>query len=353
MSTRRRMIDQAALAQVVRRYPQLGLFTGISRNGLSVSTAACLFETEHGTYFAKRYDPHVRSEAALGAEHAITKRLLEAGFPTPNLHANNRGDTLTWLAEQPYAIYDLARGEDRYGEVPVFAPYHTNEEVRSAGAMMARFHRLLMGMERPPTRPFAGLTAQFKAWEAPTLAEGLAPLIHENPDLAEFLARHEGWGQVLQLLAARHPAIHAALPALPRGILHGDWIKRNLFFQGSEVSDVVDFELWNSGVLIYDIALALLPIAFNWPEILGAGGQPNGPALKAFLEGYASVRALEPAEREALPLVMEGARLEFYLSGIAASIAINDQHQAALFWEILSGTVRYFEAHPRWRELLN
>ena len=66
--------------------------------------------------------------------------------------------------------------------------------------------------------------------------EGLAPLIHENPALAEFLARHEGWGQVLQLLAARHPAIHAALPALPRGILHGDWIKRNLFFEGAEVS---------------------------------------------------------------------------------------------------------------------
>jgi hypothetical protein len=61
---------------------------------------------------------------------------------------------------------------------------------------------------------------------------------------------------------------------------------------------------------------------------------------------------LEPAEREALPLVMEGARLEFYLSGIASSLAVNDQHQAALFWEILSGTVRYFEAHPGWRSLL-
>ncbi|MDB5098001.1 MAG: hypothetical protein JWM80_2422 [Cyanobacteria bacterium RYN_339] len=352
MTMRRRMIEPALLAQVLRRYPDLGMFTGITRNGLSMSTAACLFETSNGIFFAKRYDPRTRSEAALGAEHAITKNLLQAGFPTPMLHANNRGDTVTWLAEQPYAIYDLARGEDRYGDVPVFAPYRTVAEVRSAGAMMARFHRLLMGMERPPARPFSGLTAQFLAWDAPTLAEGIAPLLSGNDALREFLDRHGAWPQVLALLEARHPAIHAALPALPRGILHGDWIKRNLFFEGTEVSDVVDFELWNTGVLIYDIALALLPVAFNWPDILGSGGKPNGEALKAFLEGYGSVRALEPAERDALPLVMEGARLEFYLSGIASTIAVNDQHQAALFWEILSGTVKWFEAHPDWRSLL-
>lgn len=352
MSRKRPLIDPSALAQVLRRFPQLGMFTGVARNGLAINTAACLFETSTGVYFAKRYDPRTRAEAALVAEHRITRRLLESGYPTPMLHANNRGDTITWLAEVPYAIYDLARGEDRYGDTPVFAPYRDPAEARSAGAMLARFHKILMSADVPPARPFAGLTAQFKAWEAPTLTEGLLPLLACDAELEGFLARHAEWSEVLGLLEARHPAVHEALPKLPRGILHGDWIKRNLFFEGTEVVDVVDFELWNAGVLIYDVALALLPIGFNWPELLAGRGEPDAAAMRAFLEGYASVRALEPAERAALPLVMEGARLEFYLSGVATSLAAHDAHQTALFWEVLTGGVRWFAAHPDWRELV-
>lgn len=354
MTTRKRpTIDPAALAQVMRRYPQLGAFIGITRNGMSSNVAACLFETSQGVYFAKRYDPRTRNANALSAEHAITRHLLEAGFRTPMLHAsNNGGDTLVWLAEVPYAIYDLARGEDRYGDTPVFAPFNDPAEARSAGAMLARFHKILMSADVPPPRPFAGLTAQFKAWESPTLTEGLLPLLACDGELEAYLARHDDWPEILALLEARHPAVHAKLPALPRGILHGDWIKRNLFYEGTEVSDAVDFELWNAGVLVYDVALSLLPIGFNWPELLAGRGEPNAEAMRAFLDGYNSVRALEPAEREALPLVMEGARLEFYLSGITTSLAAHDAHQAAVFWEVLSGSVRWFAAHPEWRALL-
>jgi hypothetical protein len=49
---------------------------------------------------------------------------------------------------------------------------------------------------------------------------------------------------------------------------------------------------------------------------------------------------------------MEGARLEFYLSGIAMSLAAHDAHQAAMFWEVLAGSVRWFAQHPQWRRLL-
>lgn len=352
MTMRRRLIDSAALTQVVRRYPELGSYVGMTRNGLSASTAACLFETTKGIFFAKRYDPRSRSEIALEAEHGITRRLLDAGFPTPYLFPNNQDETITWLAEQPYAIYALARGEDRYGDTQVFAPYHTVGEARSAGAMLAKFHKLLMGMEKLPTRPFAGLTAQFKAWEAPTLLEGIAPLLSENELLQQFLERFQPWSGILGRLQARQPAIRELLPSLPRGVLHGDWIKRNLFWEGQEVSDVLDFELWNVGVLVYDLALALLPVTFNWPELLDGRGKPSSEALNGFLAGYNSVRALEPNERKALPLIMEGARLEFYLSGIATALNANDQHQAALFREILAGTVTWFDNHPGWRDLI-
>ena len=122
MTMRRRMIDPAALAQVLRRHPDLGDFTGITRNGLSMSTAACLFETSTGIYFAKRYDPKVRAEAALAADihHQDAAR---GGLPHAQAaHQQPRRHASTWLAEQPYAIYDLRAARTATATCPCSRP---------------------------------------------------------------------------------------------------------------------------------------------------------------------------------------------------------------------------------------
>lgn len=345
-------IEASALAQIVKRYPQLGTFLGVLRNGLSANTAACVFETDTGRYFAKRYDIRVSDPTTLLGEHGLVQRLRAAEFPTPMVFSNNRGDTVTWLAEQPYAVFALARGEDRYSDVPVFAPFDDREDARAAGAMLARFHLALREGPLPGPKPFKGLTAQYTALSEPEIGQALDALVDTVPELAAYVRARPEWSLLLAGLAPYAAALSPLMAELPTGVIHGDWIKRNLFWQHHDVADVLDFDLWNVGTWLFDLALALLPVGFDWPEVLADQKVPNHPDMVAFLSGYQGVRPLEPAESEALPLVMETARVEFYLSAVNHALVRNEQAQAAMFWDLLVRTRGWFQTHPNWREAL-
>lgn len=352
MSASRPLIDPAALARVVADHPELGAFVEVVRNGLSVNTAACLFETARGVYFAKRYDPHERSAEAILAEHALIRRLLAGGFPTPRLLEDAQGETLRWHEGQPYALFERARGEDRYAQAPVFAPCADVAETRASGASLASFHLALAGGQLPDPKPFRGITARYRLMAAPSVRLGLEALLAEAPMLAPFLAAQPELERCLGRLEAWHRRIKPHLPRLPRGVIHGDFIKRNLFWQGQAVSDVIDFDLWNVEVWVYDLALSLIPSGFEWPEILAGRGAPHADHLRAFLAGYQSVRPLEPFERAVLPWVVASARFEFYLSLVARELERGDRAEAERFWRLLVDTLGWFAAHPRWHDAI-
>ncbi|MEB3197683.1 MAG: phosphotransferase [Candidatus Sericytochromatia bacterium] len=345
-------IEGAALAQIVRRYPGLGAYRGILRNGMSENSAACVFESDAGRFFAKRYDPRQVDAHSLLWEHGIVLQLRAAHYPTPMIHANNRGDTITWLAESPYAIFSLASGEDRYGDRPVFEPFDDREEARAAGKWLARFHLVTQEGPLPAPRPMKGLLAQYRIWFAADVREALRALVAGLPGLEAYVTQRPEWPALLDEVAALAPAIAESSEEWPVGVIHGDWIKRNLFWQGPEVSDVLDFGMWNVGPWVFDLALALLPVGFNWPEVLAGRSEPNHRDLMSFLAGYQTERPLLLAEREALPLVMETARVEFYLGAVADALQRGDQSRAALFWDLLVATRQYFRQHPGWREVL-
>jgi Ser/Thr protein kinase RdoA (MazF antagonist) len=111
---------------------------------------------------------------------------------------------------------------------------------------------------------------------------------------------------------------------------------------------VIDFDLWNVGFWVYDLALALLPVGFNWPLLLAGEGSVNYADMLAFLAGYRYGRDVSQAELEVLPLVMESARFEFYLSAISTMIERGQPEEAEKFWALLVGVFRWFEAHPDW-----
>lgn len=349
---KRPQVEAAALAQVLRRYPQIGALLRITRNALSTNTAACLFESDGGTFFAKRYDPALRDAYSIASEHGIILQLRAARFPTPLLHANNRGDTITWLAEVPYALFGLAHGHDRYGDIGVFEPYVDREDARNAGRMLARFHGVTREGPLPPPKPFKGLTAQYLLMGEPSPEASLIQLVAGSPVLAEFLQRQEGYARLRERVSTWGAEIGPHYGELPCGITHGDWIKRNLFWQGNEVADVLDFDLWNVGPWLYDLAVALLPTGFNWPELLAGRGELDRADLQACLAGYQEERHLTPQEKALLPGFMETARIEFYLSVMATALVKGDQETAHTFWQLLIQMGDWFAAHPDWRTVL-
>jgi homoserine kinase type II len=340
-------IDPEALATVVSRYPELGPFVGIARNGLSANTAACLFRTARGTFFAKRYDPAKRDLAGLATEHAIVQALLAHAFPTPRLYANEDGQTLTWADDAPYAITASARGEDRYRDASVFAPFRTLPEVGSAGGMLARFHEALRDFPLPPPKPLKGITARFTWLLAPSSTRGFLDLLEDAPGLAPFLEARPELAEVLAFMEARHARLAPFASALPVGIIHGDFIKRNLFYEGEAVSDVLDFDLWNVGPWVYDLALAMLPCGFDW-EAIARGEPPRDAAMREFLRGYQAVRPLSAAEAQSLPTVLEAARVEIYLSLVAMALQQDDDDKAKLFWGFIVTLVRWFTDNAEW-----
>lgn len=95
---------------------------------------------------------------------------------------------------------------------------------------------------------------------------------------------------------------------LPSGIIHADLFPDNVFFQGDQLSGLLDFYFACNDLLAYDLAICLNAWCF------AADGTYRVALGQALLAGYESVRPLGAAEHQALPLLARGAALRFFLT---------------------------------------
>ncbi|NTJ42771.1 homoserine kinase [Agrobacterium larrymoorei] len=109
-------------------------------------------------------------------------------------------------------------------------------------------------------------------------------------------------GSDLAFLAANWPK------DLPAGVIHADLFQDNVFFLGDELSGLIDFYFACNDLLAYDVSICLNAWCFE------KDGAYNVTKGKALLEGYQSVRPLNDAELEALPLLARGSALRFFLT---------------------------------------
>jgi homoserine kinase type II len=100
-------------------------------------------------------------------------------------------------------------------------------------------------------------------------------------------------------------------PDLPRGAVHADLFRDNAFFRDGRISGVFDFYFAGIDCFIYDLAVCANDWCLADPQ---RDRQPDAPRAQALLGAYAAVRPLQPAEREAWPVVLRAAALRFWLS---------------------------------------
>lgn|GEM_PF-26750 len=93
---------------------------------------------------------------------------------------------------------------------------------------------------------------------------------------------------------------------LPIGAIHADLFPDNVFFQGDDLSGVIDFYFSCTDAFAYDLAITLNAWA-------GDGGWSKEKAA-AMLTGYQSTRPLSEKELNALPVLLRGAALRFLLT---------------------------------------
>ncbi|MBX3250367.1 MAG: phosphotransferase [Myxococcales bacterium] len=258
----------------------------------------------HTRVALQRLHPAFRGEVNLDLD-AITTHLAARGLPTPRLVRTRDGRPYVTLAALRGGDGDDAPDDDRpwraltWLEGLVRQVSDDPAAFRSAGALVARFHRALHGFEHDFafTRPgahdtdahLARLADAIEAHRGHRRYHAIAPLA------AEILA---------------HP--RPPLGPLPRRIIHGDLKLSNVLFRAdAEAHALLDLDTLQHGTLAVELGDALR----SWCNPRGEDTlevQVDVPIFRAAIEGYAGAAEglVTPEERASLVSGFETIALE-------------------------------------------
>jgi homoserine kinase type II len=268
------------LARFIASY-DLGNLLSYKGIAEGVENTNYLVHTDKGPFILTLYEKRV-APSDLPFFLGLMEHLAKAGISCPTPVRDSQGRLLRQLAGRPAALATFLEG--------VWIRRPQARHCAALGQAMARLH--LAGrnftLRRANALGLSGwrpLYARFRD-HADEIAQGLAATIEQELDFLE-----------------------ADWPAdLPQGVIHADLFPDNAFFLGDQLSGLIDFYFACNDALSYDIAIALNAWCFESDHSF------NMTKGQALLKGYQSVRTIEAAEREALPLLARGAALRFLLT---------------------------------------
>ena len=200
-------------------------------------------------------------ESDVRFEAEAQQYLHAARFPVPEPCSTVEGRPWVEVAGKPAMLFAYAPGEE------LAASAITPEHCRRVGEQLGRLHELSAGFAAARPNPYgpSWVAERLRRLQgAPADAEAAAAL----PFFEEELARA------------------AALPGVPRGLIHGDLFVDNVLWIGERVSAVLDWEMSCVDPFAYDLGVALN--AWCW-----AGGHHRDRA-RALVGGYRSRHRLDP-----------------------------------------------------------
>ncbi|MEM1381129.1 MAG: homoserine kinase [Pseudomonadota bacterium] len=219
-------------------------------------------------------------------EHVASK-----GLPSAKPVRTTSGDRLTAVAGKPAALIDFLPGR------PNMQP--TYDDAFAAGALLAQLHTA--AQDFAPSRPNGMGLASWRqmAREAgdglETFGEGVT----------------EEVGVLLHQLKEQWPT------DLKRGTIHADLFPDNLLLDHGTPCGVIDFYFACTDYLAYDLAISMNAYM---PE----AGPVDVTNAEALLSGYQSVRPLSASELDALPILLCGSALRFFLSRAVDHINVQE-----------------------------
>lgn len=256
----------------------------VSAKGIAegVSNSNWLIETTSGRFILTMYERRIELDD-LPFFLSLLDHLAKSGCPVPATIHDRDGAASRTIDGKAIALIEFLPGVSP--TVPTAAQAH------AVGAALAQVH--LAGQGFAPTRrndltPRDTLAVLEKC--------GGAALAGINPALPAMLNRARS-------VVAEWPQ------DLPRSIIHSDLFPDNVLMRGDNVTALIDFYFAANDMMAYDLAVTHAAWSF------GPHGRQFEPAIAhALLAGYELVRRLEQAERDALPLLAQGACLRFVAS---------------------------------------
>jgi homoserine kinase type II len=246
-----------------------------------VENSNYLLQTDRGNYILTLYEKRVDPKD-LPFFLGLMDHLATQNFPCPTPIHDRDGKALRELCGRPAALTSFLSGLWPKRVVP--------DHCKGVGGIAAKMHLAAEGFE--PTRKnglnragWQELFTQTKE-RANEIQTGLATKIE-----TELAFLEENWPN-----------------ALPSGIIHADLFPDNVFFHQSDLSGVIDFYFACNGSFAYEIAICLNAWCFEDDSSF------NVTKARNLIEGYTAIRALDPAEIAALPLLARGSALRFLLT---------------------------------------
>jgi len=268
------------LAAFLRDY-DLGEVVSCKGIAEGVENSNFLLRTESGMFILTLYEKRVAPDD-LPFFIALMEHLAAAGIACPTPVKARDGQALRQLCGRPAAIVSFLDGLWPRR----IHPFHCG----GVGGALARLH--VAGSSFAMTRANNLSLDGWRRLESATRARADAVRAGLADEIAgELTALTQLWPR-----------------DLPAGVIHADLFPDNVFFRGEQVSGLIDFYFACTDFLAYDLAICLNAWCFE------NDGSLNVTKAKLLIGGYRTVRPLEAAELQALPILARGGALRFLLT---------------------------------------
>lgn len=283
-------VSEGELAAFLKEYSVGDL---LSYKGIAEGTenSNFLLHTTAGSFILTLYEKRVE-KADLPFFLGLMDHLAKKGISCPLPVQRHDGLMIGTLAGRPAVIITFLEG--MWLRKPGVA------HCREVGKALAAMH--LAGADFSMHRANAlAIDGWRKLWEASRArADEVEPGLAAEVD-ADFADFERNWPE-----------------GLPTGIIHADLFPDNVFFLGEKLSGLIDFYFACDDFYAYDLATCLNAWCFEKDFSFNL---TKGTAL---LAGYQSVRPLDAAEREALPMLARGSALRFMLTRLYDWLTVPD-----------------------------
>ena len=238
--------------------------------------------TSRGRYFLRVNEG--KAEADVAWESRLVATLAAAGVATPTPLLARDGMPYVPFATKFVSLFPWREGH----HVVTVTPAHATTFGRALAELHVAALALPTEWRRASIYAHDHLVARFESFA-------------DRADLADAVAllRQE------LAVAAGAAAIRARAT---HGIIHGDLFRDNVLWQDDQITAILDFEQASGGSLAYDLAVCINDWCFMT--------EPQPALAQALLAGYAQVRPLTAADRDALPYEIRAAAARFTITRI-------------------------------------
>lgn len=245
-----------------------------------------------GAYVLRRY-ARERSTSAIAYEQRVIEHAAGRGWPVASPLTAAEGATTVADSGRTYALFPFMRGAP--------GPARDLGRLRMKGNLLARLHGDLASWPERQQRDGWG-----RVWEH---------------DISSPIGEHSSFNDALLAFGREHPALAAKIRtaryrsvrelarlgygALSDQLVHFDFHNENLFFDGDELTALLDFDSVHLDARVADIACSIANDCAEPPADIAT----SPAAAAAFVDGYVRHTALDDVELRLIAPLLRGYRL--------------------------------------------